>query len=386
VLVLASVALLAQTGATRVISSGTLPASCNNGAVYVKTGTSKGWYVCDGGTWVGPYPTVDTGGAPTTAQYWTGAADGTLSAEKNLGALSTGLVINTSGTPSAYAGDTCGAGDFVTAVSASGVVTCDTPAGGGNVTTSETLTSGVTIVGNGTTDIKKSTLTAAVVKSASGTLSAATAGTDYLNPSTGLTKIEEATPTGTSHSFSSLGTFTHLKLVYSARGDAVATSVNINLTFNGDTGNNYDVQNDIASGTSAQASEGLAQANAVVATISAASAPAGAAGVGEIVISDYRGTTFRKGGTATTNYKLADTSGNFVVRVKGFQWRDTSAITSITLTLSSGNYVSGSKLTLYGMPYWSTATGFGRRGADFALWTVPPSVHAQQFRAIGRVH
>lgn len=64
------------------------------------------------------------GGAPTAAQYWVGAADGTLSAEKNLGALSTGLVVNTSGTPSAYAGATCGANQYATATSASGALTC----------------------------------------------------------------------------------------------------------------------------------------------------------------------------------------------------------------------------------------------------------------------
>lgn len=47
------------------------------------------------------------GGAPTTAQYWTGAADATLSAEKNLGALATGLVLNTGGLPTAYTGTSC---------------------------------------------------------------------------------------------------------------------------------------------------------------------------------------------------------------------------------------------------------------------------------------
>lgn len=56
-------------------------------------------------------------------QYWTGASTVTLSAEKNLGALSTGLVINTAGVPSAYAGGTCATG-AVSAVSASGALTC----------------------------------------------------------------------------------------------------------------------------------------------------------------------------------------------------------------------------------------------------------------------
>ncbi len=50
---------------------------------------------------------------------------------------------------------------------------------GGTVTHTGTLTSGKTIVGNGGADIKVSTLTATVVKSSTGVLSAATAGTDY---------------------------------------------------------------------------------------------------------------------------------------------------------------------------------------------------------------
>ena len=62
-------------------------------------------------------------GAPTGAQYWTGAADAGLSAEHNLGALSTGLVINTAGTPSTYAGTSC-TNQFPRSLSASGAATC----------------------------------------------------------------------------------------------------------------------------------------------------------------------------------------------------------------------------------------------------------------------
>lgn len=63
------------------------------------------------------------GGAPTNAQYWVGAADATLSAEHNLGALSTGLVINTTGTPSAYTGTSC-TNQFPRSLSAIGAATC----------------------------------------------------------------------------------------------------------------------------------------------------------------------------------------------------------------------------------------------------------------------
>ncbi len=72
--------------------------------------------------------TVDAGvpatPAPTTAQYWTGAADSTLSAEKNLGALSTGLVLNTGGVPTAYAGSSCAANTVARSSNGSGALTC----------------------------------------------------------------------------------------------------------------------------------------------------------------------------------------------------------------------------------------------------------------------
>ena len=61
--------------------------------------------------------------APTDATYWTGAANGTLSAEINLGALGTGLVINTAGTPSIFAGTAC-TNMFARSLNASGVATC----------------------------------------------------------------------------------------------------------------------------------------------------------------------------------------------------------------------------------------------------------------------
>lgn len=69
--------------------------------------------------------TITGGGAPTDAQYWVGAAHAGLSAEHNLGALATGLVLNTAGTPSAYGGTSC-TNQVLTALTASGAGTCVT--------------------------------------------------------------------------------------------------------------------------------------------------------------------------------------------------------------------------------------------------------------------
>ncbi len=62
-------------------------------------------------------------GAPTTAQYWIGAANATLASAKNLGALLTGLVLNASGTPSAYGGTSC-TNQFPRSLNSSGVASC----------------------------------------------------------------------------------------------------------------------------------------------------------------------------------------------------------------------------------------------------------------------
>lgn len=67
------------------------------------------------------------GGAPTSAHYITDRDEAGLSAEQSIGALTTGLLLNTVsgsvGTLSAYAGATC-TNQFVRSLSASGAATC----------------------------------------------------------------------------------------------------------------------------------------------------------------------------------------------------------------------------------------------------------------------
>lgn len=69
-------------------------------------------------------------------------------------------------------------------------------------------------------------------------------------------------------------------------------------------------------------------------------------GSGELMINNYAATTFGKRGvsqsaaggtTSTTQYVLANA------------WNNNSAITSITLTPSSGSFISGSNFYLYGI-------------------------------------
>jgi hypothetical protein len=88
--------------------------SCSTGTSALTYNTTTHVFGCN---------SIAGGGAPTTALYWTGAADGTLSAEKDLSALSTGLVLNTAGVPSTKAANTC-TNQFARSDTASGVWTC----------------------------------------------------------------------------------------------------------------------------------------------------------------------------------------------------------------------------------------------------------------------
>lgn len=95
-----------------------LPSGGNSGDCVLNTAPGVGaWGACPGaGT-----------GAPTTSPYITATADATLVNEVALGALTTGLLINTAttGVPTIYAGATC-INQVVRVLSASGAATCAT--------------------------------------------------------------------------------------------------------------------------------------------------------------------------------------------------------------------------------------------------------------------
>lgn len=162
----------------------------------------------------------------------------------------------------------------------------------------------------------------------------------------GRTLIEEAFPTGTSHTFSGIpGTYRKLVLEFTIRSTDGATSVDGNLQFNGDTtAANYNYIHYRTNPFGATNSNG---ANFLFAQtiIPGGGATATYAAKGIIEIIHYTNTTFYKGARvqiiAYENAFQQQSSG-------GMNWANTSAITQITLSLSAGNFVAGSSICLYG--------------------------------------
>jgi hypothetical protein len=167
----------------------------------------------------------------------------------------------------------------------------------------------------------------------------------------GLSKIGEVHlgSGAASMSLSSIpATYTHLLLMLTARGDTAAAEVTAQITFNGDSGANYDVHSDYASDTTPSASKAEG-ATSFGLTINGSTANANAPGVVVMFIPDYVGTTFHKIALCLFGHMYAeDGSGNRTGTTQG-RWRNTAAITTIAATASAGNFVTGSRLSLYGL-------------------------------------
>ncbi len=145
------------------------------------------------------------------------------------------------------------------------------------------------------------------------------------------------------------GTYRGLRLAYQARGDTSATNTSFLVRFNGDTGSNYDSHLADVSGTSTWASaENAPNVSMQLGVISAATAPASVPGQGWLEVWNYAGVTFQKTVNAQTVYKLANSTGNIQHGIAGGHWRNSAAITSITVYPGAGNFATGSLFVLYG--------------------------------------
>lgn len=213
------------------------------------------------------------------------------------------------------------------------------PSGSGTGTL-DTVEDGSTTVSNPT-----------ILKFSGATVTESPSGTALVTISGGsgaIALISEQTPTGTNVvSFTSIGGYRSLLLTGMGRSDASANSDVVQLTFNTDTGSHYDQQRMYGNISTAFAAQGMANTFAYGGDITAATGTADVASSFTHNIYDYTGTTFQKTMIGQYNLKFDIVNSVYIFSVSNF-WRSTAAITRIDVTLAAGNWVAGSRVSLYG--------------------------------------
>lgn len=143
--------------------------------------------------------------------------------------------------------------------------------------------------------------------------------------------------------------YNHLRLVYMGRSDTAATNSSTSIRFNNDSAANYDYGALQGSSGTPSNSEGIGQTLGYAGEMAAATAVAGATGSVDILIEAYAQATFHKQAIATSIMKYGIAAGNLQQHLHGIHWRSTAAITRIQAILSAGNFIAGSRFSLYGI-------------------------------------
>ncbi len=145
-------------------------------------------------------------------------------------------------------------------------------------------------------------------------------------------------------------TFAHLLVVAYLRGDTAAATVNTLMRFNGDSGANYDYQTVRGAASTTSAVEVFATTGILVGQVPANTAAANLFSAHQITIPHYAQASNNKASSSQHVMKIGTASGNLNVEGQAGFWRSNSAITQVSLTPAAGNFVAGSRVTLYGVP------------------------------------
>jgi hypothetical protein len=143
--------------------------------------------------------------------------------------------------------------------------------------------------------------------------------------------------------------YNHLKLVFEGRGDTAAASTTVTMRVNNDSAANYEHAVGYMTGAAVYSGNGVGGGTGaqVAGHMAAATATAGATGAFELTLAQYNSATLwrRWMGTGGSN----DGANIWLETIMG-SWRNAAnAITRLSLTPGAGNFVAGSRFTLYGM-------------------------------------
>lgn len=145
------------------------------------------------------------------------------------------------------------------------------------------------------------------------------------------------------------GTYRDLLIRVQARGTNAALNVSTRVRFNNDSGSNYDYQTAQFDGSAQTVDTSLGATAMWIGYTPGSTATAGSAGQFDLSIANYIGTAFHKTMLNDSGPKWGTTSATaYRIITSGF-WRNTAAITQVTLILDSGNFDTGTVATLYGL-------------------------------------
>lgn len=146
-----------------------------------------------------------------------------------------------------------------------------------------------------------------------------------------------------------VATYAHLRIEYYLRGDTAAASTNVLLRCNNDASAIYQWQNVYGSGATAGAQEGLAVTSINCGNCPANTAGANMFGTGVVDIPHYAGATNMKGVETVTGYRTGGATGNGTTLHATGWWASGAAINRITILPGAGNFVAGSRVTVYAL-------------------------------------
>ena len=132
-------------------------------------------------------------------------------------------------------------------------------------------------------------------------------------------------------------TYTHLRIMYSARSNRVNVGDPLGMQINGDTGAKYDwLKKLITHSATLVTTEGLAGTFADCGQLTGSTAPAGDFSTGFLELPGYAGANSNKSGYGDCVMRSAATTGTFRSYQSIFYFASTSAISSIRLFPSIG--------------------------------------------------
>jgi hypothetical protein len=147
--------------------------------------------------------------------------------------------------------------------------------------------------------------------------------------------------------------FKYWKLFINGRGDqAASTAVQVFAKLNNDAtiANYYDVTSSGNGATVGSAQDLASLGGWFIGYLTAASSVANVPGSIEATFYDPANTVFAKAMTAISQISNSNSSGASSIQMTGGRYLQTAALTRIALSLSAGNFIAGTRVSMYGMP------------------------------------